>query len=117
MDKLKRVLSGRDTEEPSDLSEVTLGAPYACLPAGGGGGRCWAAVGGRAAEREWGEEERKGGEVRPRIAPQPGRGPSAPVGGTGLRRLSPSLGLGLPGAEPAGGCRDRRFVWSRCPDL
>lgn len=109
MDKLKRVLSGRDAEEPSGLAEVTnarLPPAPASLPEPGRrrGEGCVPEPGRRLPSG--GRRERSGGGPGPPLS----AAAVPPSAGPALRRLSPSLGLRFPGAEPAG---DGGSPWSR----
>lgn len=100
MDKLKRVLSGRDAEEPSGLSEVTLLCPAPASLAGTG--RCAPGPGRQLVSGSW--RERSGARVPGpplNAAAAPWRGSA--VGGTGLgcaassrRWASGSLGRNRP---------------------
>lgn len=102
MDKLKRVLSGRDAEEPSRLDEVTLRSPYTCLPSGGAarrglGGGWQATVGGSAAVGGGG----RWAAPRPLGAGRPSAGLARAA--SARRWASGSPGRSRPGAAGDGG--------------
>lgn len=104
MDKLKRVLSGRDAEEPSGLSEVTLRSPGTCRPSGRGephaGDRAVVAER-RVAAAQWPVEKEaaEGGDPGP--PPERHRGPSARLGRRRDRPAPPQPVVGPP--APRGG--------------
>lgn len=109
MDKLKRVLSGRDAEEPSGLSEVTLrAAAPAALAGGEGAARCgpdggWrAAVGGSAAAGGRREALGRTSELpRPLGAGQSAAGPACAASARPWAFGAP--GRSRPGAAGEGG--------------